>query len=219
MAGTIGVIDYGAGNLRNVLNALEMIGAAEVKLVAGPDDFEGVGQLVFPGVGAFGDCVSQLDRRGLREPLVGWLAADRPYFGICIGYQVLFEGSEECPGIAGLGHFRGQVGRFPTGDLKVPHMGWNTVVPQDPSDAVWAGLPARPHLYFVHSYFPRPDQAEIIAATTHYGVEFASAVRQGAIFASQFHPERSQSAGLRVLRNFLADAGAQLGPVGLVAKG
>ena len=210
MAGDIGVIDYGAGNLRNVLNALGMIGA-KARLVAGPEDFEGIGQLVFPGVGAFGDCVSHLDEQGLRAPLREWLAAGRPYFGICIGYQVLFEGSEECPGVEGLGHFRGQVGRFPESDLKVPHMGWNTLSIRDPRDPVWAGLPREPHLYFVHSYFPRPEDASIIAATTLYGVEFASAVRDGALFASQFHPERSQSAGLRVLKNFLAATGAGLG--------
>lgn len=203
----IGVIDYGAGNLRNVLNALKMIGAPG-KLVASPEDFDGVEQLVFPGVGAFGDCVAHLDDQGLRAPLCEWLAANRPFFGICVGYQVLFEGSEENPGVAGLGHFKGQVRRFPDVGLKVPHMGWNTVTPKDSSDPVWAGLPPEPHLYFVHSYFPQPEDESIIAATCHYGVEFAAAVREGAIFAAQFHPERSQSAGLRILRNFLVSSGA-----------
>ncbi len=198
----IGVVDYGAGNLRNVLNALASVGIS-ARLVAKPEDFAGVGRIVFPGVGAFGDCVGNLDKRGLREPLLEWLAAGRPYFGICIGYQVLFEGSEECPGVAGLGHFRGQVRRFPDSDLKVPHMGWNTVSIRDPRDPVWAGLPGEPHLYFVHSYFPVPEDGGIVAATTQYGLDFASAVRSGKLFASQFHPERSQSAGLRVLRNFL----------------
>ncbi|MCB1076600.1 MAG: imidazole glycerol phosphate synthase subunit HisH [Verrucomicrobiae bacterium] len=207
MAGEIGVIDYGAGNLRNVLNALGMIGA-KARLVAGPDDFDGIGQLIFPGVGAFGDSIGNLDARGLREPIQRWLAEDRPYFGICIGYQVLFEGSEEYPGIRGLGHFRGQVGRFPASELKVPHMGWNTVKVRDSGDPVWRGLPVEPHLYFVHSYFPKPEDDAIIAATTNYGVEFASAVRSGNIFATQFHPERSQSAGLRVIRNFLQESGA-----------
>ncbi len=206
MNSSIGVIDYGAGNLRNVLNALAIIGA-EGKLVASPDDFEGIDRLIFPGVGAFGDCVAQLDERGLREPLRAWLAEGRPFFGICIGYQVLFEGSEECPGVAGLGHFKGRVRHFPPSDLKVPHMGWNTVTLIDPADPVWAGLPKEPYLYFVHSYFPVPEEEGIIAATAHYGIDFAAAVRQGAIFASQFHPERSQSAGLRVLRNFLDEAG------------
>lgn len=209
MNSAIGVIDYGAGNLRNVLNALKMIGA-EGKLVAGPDDFDGIDQLVFPGVGAFGDCVSHLDEQGLREPLCEWLAADRPFFGICIGYQVLFESSEENPGVAGLGHFKGKVRHFPETELKVPHMGWNTVTPRDSLDPVWQGLPAKPHLYFVHSYFPEPEDDSIIAATGTYGVDFAAAVRQGAVFASQFHPERSQSAGLRILKNFLTASGVAL---------
>lgn len=207
MSSTIGVIDYGAGNLRNVLNALAVIGA-EGKLVASPEDFEGVGRLIFPGVGAFGDCIDHLDAQGLREPLTAWLAEGRPFYGICVGYQVLFEGSEESPGALGLGHFQGRVQRFPPSDLKVPHMGWNTVVPRDPADPAWAGLPGEPHLYFVHSYFPVPEESGIIAATAHYGIDFAAAVRQGTLFASQFHPERSQSAGLRILRNFLDESGA-----------
>lgn len=211
MASRIGVIDYGGGNLRNVLNALECLGAPG-RLVAGPGDFAGLEQLVFPGVGAFGDCVSNLDARGLRQPLLDWLGAGRPYFGICIGYQVLFGGSEECPGVAGLGHFAGQVRRFRAPGLKVPHMGWNTVDPVDPADPAWEGLPDRPHLYFVHSYYPEPEDDRVVAARTAYGVEFASAARQGAVFACQFHPERSQSAGLRVLRNFLASAGALAEP-------
>lgn len=202
MPDEIGVIDYGAGNLSNVVNAIGAVGL-RARLVSGPDDFAGLGKLVFPGVGAFGDCLSHLDEQGLREPLRTWLSDDRPYFGICIGYQVLFEGSEECPGATGLGHFRGRVERFQSPDLKIPHMGWNTVSIRDPRDPVWAGLPPEPHLYFVHSYYPKPADAGIIAATTRYGVDFASAVRSGAVFAVQFHPERSQSAGLRILRNFL----------------
>ena len=160
---------------------------------------------------SFGDCVKTLDRQGLREPLTEWLAADRPFFGICIGYQVLFEESEENPGVDGLGHFKGRVCRFPSSDMKVPHMGWNTVTPKNPADPVWTGLPREPHLYFVHSYFPIPEDPSIVAATGSYGVEFAAAVRQGEIFASQFHPERSQSAGLRVLKNFLSSAGVPVG--------
>ena len=201
----VGVIDYKGGNLRNALNALNMIGTPG-RLVSGPSDFDGIERLLFPGVGAFGDSVAQLDRQDLRAPILDWLASGRPFFGICIGYQVLFEGSEEFPGTRGLGFFSGEVVRFPGDDpsLKVPHMGWNRVRPRDPADPVWAGLPREPHLYFVHSYFPRPADPAIIAAETGYGeTTFASAVRSGAVFASQFHPERSQSAGLRILRNFL----------------
>ena len=203
----IGVIDYGAGNLRNVLNALEVIGAPG-RLVRGPADFEGVEQLIFPGVGAFGDSIANLDRQDLRTPLRDWLSEDRPFLGICIGYQVLFEDSEECPNVEGLGHFAGRVRRFPETGLKVPHMGWNTVTPRDPSDPIWQGLPEVPHLYFVHSYFPEPEDETIVAAHCEYGRPFAAAVRDGNVFASQFHPERSQSAGLRIMKNFLVASGA-----------
>ena len=205
--GSIGVVDYGAGNLRNVLNGLSLIGSPG-RLVRGPDDFDGIEQLIFPGVGAFGDSIANLDRQGLRVPLKEWLAADRPFFGICIGYQVLFESSEESPGVEGLGHFAGQVRRFPEGDLKVPHMGWNTVTPRDRRDPIWEGLPETPHLYFVHSYYPEPRDPDIVAACCQYGLEFAAAVRSGNVVACQFHPERSQSAGLRVMKNFLVSSGA-----------
>lgn len=205
--GNIGVIDYGAGNLQNVLNALEVIGASG-KLVRGPKDFEGIQQLIFPGVGAFGDSITNLDRQELRVPLKNWLAGDRPFLGICIGYQVLFESSEECPGVEGLGHFSGRVRRFPGEGLKVPHMGWNTVVPSDPADPIWEGLPETPHLYFVHSYFPEPEDEAIVAAHCDYGRSFAAAVRDGNLFACQFHPERSQTAGLRIMKNFLVASGA-----------
>lgn len=199
---TIGVIDYGGGNLRNVLNALGSLGVRG-KLIDGPGDLAGIDQLIFPGVGAFGDCARHLDRRDLRGPIRDWLAAGKPYLGICLGYQILFEGSEESPGSRGLEHFPGAVVRFPEGDLKVPHMGWNTVETRDPGAPIWEGLPPKPHFYFVHSYFPRPDSGAIVAATADYGLAFAAAIQDGPLFASQFHPERSQSAGLRVLRNFL----------------
>jgi len=199
----IGVVDYGGGNLRNVLNVLKHLGREGV-LVSSPADLEQVDRLVFPGVGAFGDCVAELDRKGLRGPLREWLAADRPYCGICLGYQVLFERSAESPGVEGLGHFRGEVVRFPGGPgLKIPHMGWNEVEPTDRSHPVWRGLPDPLHLYYVHSYFPAPADEGIVAARTRYGVEFAAAVSQGNVFACQFHPERSQEAGLALVENFL----------------
>lgn len=199
----IGVVDYGGGNLQNVLNALRFLGT-EGRLVKCPGEFEGLDQVIFPGVGAFGDSMTQIDRRDLRAPILDWLEADKPFFAICVGYQVLFEESEESPGSRGLGFFKGPVVRFPSGSgLKVPHMGWNTVRVSDQSDPIWAGLPPAPHLYFVHSYYPKPDSSRIVAATTEYGVEFAAAARQGSLFACQFHPERSQSAGLRLLKNFL----------------
>ncbi len=208
MAGSVGVIDYGGGNLRNVLNVLSHLGH-EARLVTSPADLEEIDRLVFPGVGAFGDCVAELDRRGLRQPLLEWIAADLPYFGICLGYQVLFERSAESPGAAGLGVFGGEVVRFSEGSgLKIPHMGWNLVGPTDRSLAIWDGAPDPLYLYFVHSFHPVPTDGAIVASTTDYGGAFASSVSRGRLFACQFHPERSQEAGLRLMENFAADAAA-----------
>ncbi len=206
MSTRVGVIDYGGGNLRNVLNVLNFLGHEGV-LVSSPRDLAAVGRLVFPGVGSFGDCAAELDRRALRGPLAEWIAADRPYFGICLGYQMLFERSSESPGVKGLGAFAGEVVKFP-GDrgLKVPHMGWNEVVPTDRSLFAWAGLPHPLHLYFVHSYYPVPADPLVVASTTDYGGPFASSVARGRVFAGQFHPERSQEAGLRLMGNFLGQA-------------
>jgi len=207
----IGVIDYGGGNLRNVLNVLDHLGHPG-RLVDGPADLEQVDRLIFPGVGSFGDCIACIDRDGLRESLLGWLREDRPFFGICLGYQVLFEESEESPGVRGLGFFPGKVCRFRPDDpgLKIPHMGWNQVRPVDPGAAVWAGTPDPLYLYFVHSFHPQPDEPSIVSSWTDYGGDFASSVSSGNVFAGQFHPERSQSAGLRLVKNFLDDRAATL---------
>ena len=203
MSHRIGVIDYGGGNLRNVLNVLKHLGH-EGTLVSAPGDLASIDRLVFPGVGAFGDCAEELDRRGLRDALVAWIREDRPYFGICLGYQVLFERSPECPGVKGLGVFEGEVVQFPLDrGLKVPHMGWNRVDPVDRNHPVWKGAPDPLYLYFVHSYYPVPGDPSIIASTTEYGEVFASSIASGNTFGGQFHPERSQEAGLRLIRNFL----------------
>ncbi len=203
MSDRIGVINYGGGNLRNVLNTLRHLGR-EGSLVSSPADLDPIERLIFPGVGAFGDCIAQLDARGLREPVRAWIEADRPFFGICLGYQVLFDASEESPGTRGLGVIPGEVRRFPAGEgLKVPHMGWNQVVPTDPTHPVWAGTPDPLYLYFVHSFYPRPTDESLVASRTGYGIDFASSVSRGRLFACQFHPERSQEAGICLLRNFL----------------
>ncbi len=203
MANRVGVIDYGGGNLRNVLNVLKFLGH-EGSLVSSPPDLEKVDRLVFPGVGSFGDCVAELDRKKLRDPVVDWVKGDRPYFGICLGYQVLFERSQETPETRGLGLFPGEVVHFPAQKgLKVPHMGWNQVNKVDPDYFVWKGTPDPLYLYFVHSYYPRPEETSLIASTTSYGEDFASSISRGRTFAGQFHPERSQEAGLQLIRNFL----------------
>lgn len=203
MSNRIGVIDYGGGNLQNVLNVLSHLGHPGT-LVSSPSDLESIDRLIFPGVGSFGDCIEEIDRKGLRQSLLDWLAADKPFFGICLGYQVLFEASEESPGAEGLGFFKGKVVKFSDKPgLKVPHMGWNQVNPADPDFPVWKGSPDPLYLYFVHSFYPEPEDETIISSRAEYGKAFASSVAKGNIFACQFHPERSQDAGLRLVQNFL----------------
>jgi imidazole glycerol-phosphate synthase subunit HisH len=205
---TLGVLDYGAGNLRSVLNAFIATGHP-AKLVAGPRDFEGIDILVFPGQGAFGDSVRILKKHDLWQPLKDWLAAERPYLGICLGYQLLFEASEEAPGIEGLSVAPGIVRKFKAGTgLKIPHMGWNEVRWHDRAAHITAGLPNPSHLYFVHSYYPDVQDPALTACTTEYGVEFASGVVKKNLVAVQFHPEKSQAAGLKLLDNVVRSFGA-----------
>jgi len=200
---TTGIIDYGAGNLLSVRNALKSLGIP-ARIVSDPDGFVGLQRLIFPGVGAFGDSLHHIDEQGLRQPLLDWLQADKPFLGICIGYQVLFEFSEEAPDVEGLGFLKGQVVRFQSvGHLKVPHMGWNQVDFSDPSDPLWRGMPGEPYFYFVHSYHPVPADKSLVCATADYGSPFAAGIRSGNICAVQFHPERSQELGLRFLKNFV----------------
>lgn len=203
----LGVLDYGAGNLRSVLNAFIATGHP-ASLVAGPRDFEGIDILVFPGQGAFGDSVRILKKNDLWQPLKDWLAAERPYLGICLGYQLLFEASEEAPGIEGLGVAPGIVRKFQaTAGLKIPHMGWNQVRWHDRASHITADLPQPSHLYFVHSYYPEVRDASLIACSTDYGVEFASGIVKKNLVAVQFHPEKSQSTGLKLLDNVVRSFG------------
>ena len=198
----VGIIDYGAGNLRSVANAVQALGV-EFSLVSSAAEMEGLTHLILPGVGSFGDCMAELEKRGLTGPIRDWAASNRPYFGICLGYQILFEESVEAPGVPGLGVFRGKVQRFTEDGRKIPHMGWNAATPVNLADPMWEGLGGEPFFYFVHSFFPVPENECIIAMTTEYGETFASAIRSGAVVATQFHPEKSQQAGLKLLGNFL----------------
>lgn len=199
-----GLIDYGAGNLRSVDNSLKSMGV-DPRIVKGPGDLEGVTHLVLPGVGAFGDCAAKLEAMGLGDAIRAWIAADRPFLGICVGYQVLFDSSEESPGARGLGVFRGRVVKFASAPgHKVPHMGWNSVEVADSGDPVWQGMPMPPWFYFVHSYYPEVADEKLVAATCTYGLPFAAAIRSGKLFATQFHPEKSQANGLTLMANFLA---------------
>ena len=199
----IALIDYGSGNIRSVINALRHENA-EVELVSDPARLDDAAAVVLPGVGAFGDCVRGLQTRGLWEPLDAWLAADKPFFGICVGYQMLFESSEESPGVRGFGFFGGHVKRFTTPGLKVPQIGWNQLELTDRAQPLWRGLPERPHVYFVHSYFPAPVDDSIVTSRSTYGETFAASVARGNVAAVQFHPEKSQAVGLGILRNFIA---------------
>ena len=196
----IGIIDYGMGNLRSVEKALQSVGA-KTRFVTGTAGLDGLAGLVLPGVGAFTDCVGNLRATGLWEPIREWIAADKPFFGICLGYQMLFDGSEEGPGVEGLGVFKGNVVRFPKTELKVPQMGWNEVNIVKPS-VFTEGVVTGDHVYFVHSFYPVPTDSAIVTMTTDYGLSFASAVGQGNLFATQFHPEKSQRIGLQLLSNF-----------------
>ena len=200
----IGVIDYGAGNLKSVSNSLSAMDA-KAKLVKSPEDLCGVTSIIFPGVGSFGDSSNHLEEQKLFEPLKNWILEDRPFLGICIGFQMLFETSDESPGAIGLGVLSGKVVRFDqTQSLKIPHMGWNKINIKQKSDPIWEGIDESPHFYFVHSFYPKPDEDKIVASTTPYGCEFTSSVRKGNLFATQFHPEKSQGSGLRLIRNFLS---------------
>ena len=198
----IALIDYGSGNLRSVDNALRSQGA-QVEILADPTHLERADAVVLPGVGAFGDCVQQIRERGFWEPLQRWIGEDRPFLGICVGYQVLFEGSEEAPDVAGMGFFPGQVRKFDTPGLKVPQIGWNSLELTAPGHPLWRGLPEKPHVFFVHSFYPEPTGSAEVIASCEYGTRFAAAASRGRVAGVQFHPEKSQAVGLGILRNFL----------------
>lgn len=204
----IAVIDYGMGNLRSVAQALEHVaGDQSIAVTSDPAVIAAAGRVVFPGQGAMPDCVRELDTRGLRTAVLD-AAANKPFLGICIGQQLLFDHSEE-GNIDGLGILPGKVRRFPSGmtdaagaKLKVPHMGWNEVK-QCKTHPLWAGIATDARFYFVHSYYVDPADTSLAAAWTEYPFRFTSAVSRDNIFAVQFHPEKSQQAGLSLLFNFV----------------
>jgi len=206
----IAVVDYGMGNLRSVAKALEHVAPGKlVSVTSDPGELRSASRVVFPGQGAMPDCMREMDARGLRTPLLE-AARSKPFLGLCIGLQMLFESSEE-GGVEGLGILSGKVVRFPAermlGDrgekLKVPHMGWNQVY-QTMSHPMWAGIPDGSRFYFVHSYYVEAREQPLVAGTARYPFSFTCAVARNNIFAVQFHPEKSQSAGLRLLSNFVS---------------
>ncbi len=199
----ITLLDYGAGNVRSVINALERLGES-VELVANGADIARAHKLVFPGVGNFGAMMQILRDRQLVEPLLGYLRKDKPFFGICVALQALFASSEEAPDMPGLDFLPGRVKRFDT-DLSVPHIGWNGYRARQPS-RIFNGLSGEEKLYFVHSYYVECDDENAILTSTDYGCEFVSSVQKGNIIATQFHPEKSGRVGLKILENFLQDS-------------
>jgi len=207
---TIAVIDYDMGNLRSVCKALEYVAPDQrVVLTHDPDELRRAARVVFPGQGAIGGCVTALREKGLRDVLLEALER-KPFLGICLGLQALYEWSEEGGGVAGFGILPGQVKRFPADKmvdpvsrqaLKVPHMGWNQVRQTDPHP-LWDGIAQEARFYFVHSYYAASANPTWVAGMTDYGLSFTSAAARANIFAVQFHPEKSQHAGLQLLENF-----------------
>jgi glutamine amidotransferase len=200
----IAVIDYGAGNIRNVVNALNKLGY-QVKLTSDPDEVLSADTVILPGVGAAGDTVSSLKKLNLVKPVLKIIAEDRPFMGICIGLQVLFTETEEDGGQTCLDVFSGMVRKLPEGQ-KIPHMGWNQVK-QKVDHPVFEGIPDYSNFYFVHSYYVDPEDRSLIAGTTEYGVEFCSIIAKGNVIGTQFHPEKSGDLGLRIYDNFLRYTG------------
>ncbi|MGD0650769.1 MAG: imidazole glycerol phosphate synthase subunit HisH [Verrucomicrobiia bacterium] len=233
----IALVDYGMGNLRSVEKALTRVGA-DVRIVSDRGSVLTADALVLPGVGAFGDCLKNLEKLDLAQATREFIASKRPFLGICLGMQGLFESSEETPGVNGLGVFEGTVPRFDfssgslracdetvnaqqagmpastaaqarmlaprgSGGLKVPHMGWNQLRIRKADCPLLAGIADGSYVYFVHSYYCAPTNKSLMCATTAYGIEFCSMLWSGSVFATQFHPEKSQAVGLKMLENFV----------------
>jgi glutamine amidotransferase len=200
----ITVIDYGMGNLRSVAKALESLGA-KVNVSSASEDIDKAQKVIFPGVGAFSDCMDEVDKRKLREPIKECIAQGKPFLGICMGLQLLFEKSEEAPEVEGLGILKGEVKKFRDESLKIPQIGWNQVeyTQKASSLPIFKDIEDKEFFYFVHSYYAEPEDKEAIAATTNYGIDFPSVISKNNILATQFHPEKSQKSGLKLLDNFL----------------
>lgn len=198
MSEKIVIIDYGMGNLHSVNKALKAVGA-EVEVTSDAAAIASADKIILPGVGAFGDCMANLEKYGLVPVIQEVLASGKPFLGICLGLQLLFEGSEEAPGVKGLGYFKGQVERIKTG-LKVPHMGWNSLRLKTPSPLL--SKVDGEYVYFVHSFHAVPEDASIITAVCDYGTEVTAAVGKGSVQAVQFHPEKSSKVGLGILQAF-----------------
>ncbi|MDB6021902.1 MAG: Imidazole glycerol phosphate synthase subunit HisH [Pedosphaera sp.] len=200
----IALIDYGSGNLRSAQKALVKVGA-EVRVVKRPEELSDAHAVVLPGVGAFDDCINALQKQEMLEASRQFIQSGRPFLGICVGYQALFEKSEEFNSCAtGMGVFAGKVVRFTERPgLKIPQIGWNQIELAKSDCLLFRGIPSGSYVYFVHSFFPQPVDEAIVATRTTHGKPFASAVWRENVYATQFHPEKSQAVGLRLLKNFV----------------
>ncbi len=199
----ISVIDYGAGNLQSVVKALHYIGCDAV-VTKDKEVLKKSDGAILPGVGSFADAMDCMKASGLTEPVIEFANSGKPFLGICLGLQLLFEASEESPGAKGLGILKGKITKIPAGEgLKIPHMGWNDLTIASRT-GIFAGIEGSPYVYFVHSYYLTADDPAIVSSRTQYGVTIDASVQRGNVFATQFHPEKSGQAGLRMLRNFAA---------------
>ena len=197
----IAIIDYGAGNIQSVKKAFEHIGC-DCFVTRNHDEIIKADGAVLPGVGSFGDTVDSLNQFGIKDTAIEFINSGKPFFGICLGLQLLFPGSEESPGAKGLGVFEGSITKIPNGEsLKIPHMGWNSLDIKK-HDRLFKGIDGNPYVYFVHSYYLKAKDEQIVKATTEYGVNIHASVEKDNVFACQFHPEKSSSVGLKILENF-----------------
>ena len=197
----IAIIDYGAGNLQSVKKAFDFIGAENV-ITNDPKTILSADKILLPGVGSFGDAMDSMAKSGLVEIVKECALSGKPFLGICLGLQLLFEESEESPGVKGLGIFKGKIKRFPNDmGLKIPHIGWNSLEIKQ-KDGIFKDIPENAYVYFVHSYYLHAEDENDIATVTNYGIDFHSAVGKNNVFATQFHPEKSGDVGLQILRNF-----------------
>ena len=198
----IAIIDYDAGNIKSVEKALQKLGA-EVVITKDPAVILGAEKVILPGVGAFGDAMTNLKKYGLVEVIHQVVDKGTPFLGICLGLQLLFERSDETPGVEGLGILKGEILRIPEKDeLKIPHMGWNSLHLQN-EGRLYRGIKEQSYVYFVHSYYLKAEEQEIVKATTDYSVNIHASVEKGNVFACQFHPEKSSDVGLNILKNFV----------------
>ena len=199
----IAIIYYGAGNIQSVYKALKFIGA-DCKVTSDKDEILNADGAILPGVGSFGDAMDTMTKRGIKDTIIEYTKSGKPFLGICLGLQLLFPESEETPGVKGLDIFKGTITKIPNQNrtLKIPHMGWNNISIKQ-KNGIFKDIEGEPYVYFVHSFYLKAQDKDIVAATTQYGVEIDAAVQKGNIIATQFHPEKSGEIGLKMLKNFV----------------